>query len=87
MVEETDAVMLILRQIQSDLAQVKGDIAVMKDKMIQHSLQLSSQGGSLGEIARILQYLPDWARQPPTDISRELLALKQRMSALESQRQ
>ena len=91
MAEETDLTILILREIQatqsemkSDIGHIKDDIVLIKDKLVQHSLQLSSQGGSLGEIAHILRYLLEWARP---DISRELLALKQRVEALEAQRQ
>ena len=69
------------------LAAVRGDIAQIKDTMVQHSLQLSSQGGSLGEIAHILRHLPDWVRQSPADVSEQLRDLQERVSALEGRRQ
>jgi hypothetical protein len=94
MASETDLTIRILRDIQATqadhtraLAEVKGDIAVIKDKMVQHTLQLASQGGSLGEIANILQHLPDWIRQSPNDISRQLHTLEERIQALERGRQ
>lgn len=87
MAEESDVMIRILREIQKDIGGIKGDIALIKDKLVQHSLQLASQGGSLSEIASILSYLPDWARQSPTDVSRELRAIKERLEALEHARQ
>jgi hypothetical protein len=94
MSDENDLTIRILREIQAsqtemkgDIALMKGDIALIKDKMVQHSLQLSAQGGSIGEIARILRYFPDWARQSPADVLEQLRDLQERVSALESRRQ
>jgi hypothetical protein len=94
MSDENDRTIRILREIQAsqtemkgDIALMKGDIALIKDKMVQHSLQLSAQGGSIGEIARILRHLPDWMRQSPADVLEQLRDLQERVSALEGRRQ
>jgi hypothetical protein len=91
--EPENLVLKILQEIQATqteqnraIAAISGDIAQIKDTTVQHSLQLSSQGGSLGEIARILRYLPDWARQSPTDVSEQLRDLQERVAALEDRR-
>jgi hypothetical protein len=101
MTDENDLTIRILREIQATQAEqnraqteqnramtaVRGDIALIKDTMVQHSLQLSSQGGSLGELARILRHLPDWMRQSPADVLEQLRDLQERLAALESRQQ
>jgi hypothetical protein len=92
--EPESLVLKILREIQATqaeqnraIASMRGDMALIKDTMVQHSLQLSSQGGSLGAIAGILRHLPDWMRQSPADVSEQLRDLQERVASLESRRQ